>query len=1034
MKKIIFLIILLSFSSFPQSIEQRIDSILAQMTTAEKILQLHKEGGMNTQDNTRLNIPGFIMADGPHGVREGMATSFPVGIAMAATWDTALAWRVGLAMGKEFRAKGKHQMLGPAMDMTRDPRNGRTPESGGEDPVLNAYINAAALKGVQSTAAFATAKHYNGKHRQANRTNNNYTISQRQLLEHYGLNFRKSVQDAGALSVMSAYNSVNGHQAAESYSLLTDILRTQWGFPFYVVSDWGGVKNSGKALKAGNDICMGSDHYQNDLMNLLNSNAISINDINKAVRNVLRTKIIAGMTEYIPNGVAADLNSTAHQQLCLEAGMKGIVLLKNSGNILPLDKTMVQSVAVIGPNANVLPLDGTGSSWVTPFYSVSPRQGIENMIGVSKVLYAEGCTIGGGFSSDYQDALTKAGQAEIVIYVGGLDQSQEGEGLDRANGSIELPGNQKQMIQQLAAVNPNLIVVLISGGITGVSGYINNVKGLLQAFYPGQEGGNAIAKVLFGEYNPSGKLPVTIPVSDAQLGPLITDFDFTNDFGCGYRWFDNNSFTPQFAFGYGLSYTSFAFSGITFENSSVSNGKNVTAYITVSNLGSRAGTETVQFYLSKEQSAVYRDKKSLIGFEKVYLEPGASKTVTFTITPEMLYYYDDQSLKYRVEEGVYTLKAGNSSDNLPEQNNFTVTASQLLPDLQIANIYTVPRYPLPGDKVQFAATVVNRGTGETPAGTAVKVHFKVNGTVISKSISFINSLKTGGMVFLNGDTPEGASIFWNAETVGENTVEAQVNYDGSMSETYTNNNTAAAVFKVYPVPPQNLAQRKSIYVTSIEGPGLEGYRMVDGNYGTRWSSAFADPQQLVINFGAQTEFNMIRLVWENAFGKEYYIQSSNDSLNWTNLFYRNNGQGGVEEIPVTGSGKYLRMLLIRRGTEWGYSLYELEVFKLTGADEGALPDDREQKEFNLLGNYPNPFNPSTNITFMLSRQSGVSLRIYDTLGRELLSERYENLEAGRHEKRVDLSAHPSGIYFYTVSAKDETGSSAVLGSKMVFLK
>ena len=262
---VVFLIIIASSNTNSQTVEERIDNIISQMTLEEKILQLHKEGAMNTASNQRLDIPGFVMADGPHGVRDGMATSFPVGIGIAATWDINLAQRVGKALGEEFRGKGKNQMLGPAIDLNRDPRNGRSPESGGEDPYLNAQITSAIIKGIQSTPIVATAKHYNCVHKQTERFSNNYTMTQRWLMEHYGLNFRTAVQDAGVFSVMSAYNKINEVQSAESYNLLTTILRDSWGFPFYVVSDWGAVHNSEKAIKAGTDICMGSDHYQNDV-------------------------------------------------------------------------------------------------------------------------------------------------------------------------------------------------------------------------------------------------------------------------------------------------------------------------------------------------------------------------------------------------------------------------------------------------------------------------------------------------------------------------------------------------------------------------------------------------------------------------------------------------------------------------------------------------------------------------------------------------------------------------------------------------
>ncbi|MCC6549491.1 MAG: glycoside hydrolase family 3 C-terminal domain-containing protein [Ignavibacteriaceae bacterium] len=1010
MKKLLLLVFVFYILTPAQNLEQRIDSLLGQMTLAEKILQLHKEGGMNTQDNQRLRIPGFVMADGPHGVRDGLVTSFPVGIGMAATWDTDLAYRVGEAMGKEFRGKGKHQMLGPAMDMTRDPRNGRTPESGGEDPYLNAMINSYVTQGVQSTPAIATIKHYNGKHKQNNRTNNNYIFTQRLLMEHYGLNFRKSVQDAGAFSVMSAYNLVNGDQAAESYNLLTYILRRQWGFPFYVVSDWGGIKNSRKAMLAGNDICMGSDQYQNDLLALVTSGQLSVTAIDAAVRNVLRTKIVSGMMDYIPSGNPNDVNSTAHQQLNLEAGMKSLVLLKNINNILPINKDTIRSVAVIGPNANVMRTDGTGSSWVEPHYSISPRKGIENILGVSKVLYAEGCTIAGGLSADYSDALQKAVQSQVVFFFGGLDPTQEGEGLDRANGSIELPGQQKQMINALAAVNPNIVVILVSGGITSADAYIENVKGLMQAFYPGQEGGNAIAKVLFGEYNPSGKLPVTIPKNDAQLGALITDFDFRNDFGCGYRWFDQMQYIPRFAFGFGLSYSSFAFSDFTILTPTVEAGKRVKAQLTVSNMSSHEGTETVQIYLSRPVSSVYRDMKSLIAFKKVYIPAGGTETVTFELQPDDLYCFNETAGVYAIETGEYILRAGNSSDNLPLEAAFTLTQAELKPDLQIASIYSIPRYPHPGQKVQFAATVVNRGSGASPAGAVHRVDFIVNGVPVSRSLSFSASIPGGGMILLNGDTPEGSSFFWEAGAPGEFTVEAKVNPDGAVSEIYADNNVKQKNFKVYPQPPQNYALKKTVYVSSVEAPGLEGHRAVDGSYGSRWSSAFSDPQHIIISFGSEVSFNLVRLTWEAAYGKEYYVQSSMDSVNWTTLRYTNNGTGGTEDIAVSTTAKYLRLLLIRRATEWGYSLYEIEVFAITRADEGYNNGESTPQGFELHQNFPNPFNPSTRISFTLPEAGNISLTIYDALGREAATAAVGEYQQGTHSVQFDAAGLASGLY------------------------
>jgi len=734
---IILLTIICNHQTFSQTVEARINQLISQMTIEEKVSQLYKAGAMHTADNTRLKIPGFVMADGPHGVRDGLATSFPVGIGMAATFDVELAEQVGVALGKEFRGKGKHQALGPAMDMTRDPRNGRTPESGGEDPYLNALINSSVIKGMQSAGIIATAKHYNGKHQQINRNGNDYKISQRNLLEHYGLNFRTSVQDAGAMSIMSAYNRVNGDQAAESSNLLSTILRKKWGFPglnfrtsvqeagamsimsaynrvngdqaaessnllstilrkkwgfpFYVVSDWGAVHTSEKAIKAGTDICMGSDNYENDLLNLVNTGKVTVGVIDEAVRRVLRTKIMTGMLDYLPlgnpsdvnspahqalcleagkksivllknqnnilplnknsiNKIAvlplgnpSDVNSPAHQALCLEAGKKSIVLLKNQNNILPLNKNSINKIAVLGPNAAIMQTDGSGSSWVTPFYTVTPKQGIENYVGPQKVLYAKGVEISGGYASDLGTAMQYVTQADVVIYFGGLDPSQEGEGFDRTNGSIELPGRQKEFINLLTQYHQKVIVVLISGGICGVNSFINDIEGLIHGFYPGQEGGNAIAQVLFGDYNPAGRLPVTIPKNDSQLPTEITDFNFDNDYGCGYRWFDEKGLVPEFPFGFGLSYTTFSYSNIKVNTNHTHMGNIVEVSVDVKNTGTRSGEEVVQLYLTENPSYITKPKKELKGFKRVFLDVNETKTVTFQITPNELYHFNQSS-------------------------------------------------------------------------------------------------------------------------------------------------------------------------------------------------------------------------------------------------------------------------------------------------------------------------------------------------------------------------------------------------------
>ncbi|PKL83194.1 MAG: glycosyl hydrolase [Ignavibacteriae bacterium HGW-Ignavibacteriae-3] len=1012
---------------YSQTLEDRINEVMNKMTIQEKVLQLHKEGGMNTADNARLNIPGFIMADGPHGVRNGLATSFPVGIGLAATWDVDLAYKVGEAMGKEFRGKGIAQMLGPCLDLCLDPRNGRSPETGGEDPYLNAIINTSVVKGVQSTPAIATIKHFYSEYRQAGRTDNNYTLTNRMLLEHHGFQFRDAIQRGGALSVMNSYNLINGQKAAENPNLLGAVLRIKWGFPFYVVSDWGSLWDAKKAIEAGCDIEMGSGLYENTangLLALIQSGKVTETTINNAVRRVLRTKFIAGLMDYYPAGDPSDINSPAHQYLCMDAGRRGIVLLKNQDNILPLDKNKIKTIAVLGPNANVMRTDASGSSWVDPFYKVSPREGIEKYLSPDKVLYAQGCTIADNFAGDVSDALQKAAQADVVVYFGGLDPTQEGEGFDRANNSIELPGKQKDFIQLIHSVNPNVIVVLISGGIITATPFINNIKGLMYAFYPGQEGGNAIAQVLFGDYNPSGKLPVTMPLNDSQL-PDRTLNNLDNNKGGGYRWFDYKKFTPQFAFGYGLSYTTFAYSNLKFSQENfIFTDQELTVTAEVKNTGTRAGEEVVQLYLSEPISYTTKFVKDLKGFRKVFLGPGETKTVEFILGPNEFYIYSEQSKSYEIDPGTYHIMVGGSSDKITLSKSIDLRPHPPIPDLQIGNIYTVPRYPLEGDKVIFLATILNRGTGPTPNSLFHEVSFSVNGQFVSRSVALQDSISKGGMALVCGNLGDSNINYWIAGKPGTYNVEAIVDDKKAIGEMIETNNRKTVNLKVYPAPAVNLAKNKTVSVSSAEGAGYEGIKAVDGSYGTRWSSQFSDPQWITIDFGTPVQFNEVRLMWENAYGKEYLIQVSNDNVNWTTVITQTNGTGGYEKYEVSGNSRYLRVYGTKRGTAYGYSLYEIEVFNNITSD---VSDEEDNLPFNfsLSNNYPNPFNPSTNIEYSLPKAGQIKIEIYNSIGQlvNVLEDSFRNpgnhkiIWNGRNSYGNPVS---SGIYFYRMSAEGFT--------------
>ena len=997
------------FPLYSQTIDDRINAILSTMSMDEKILQLHQQGGFNTADNTRLHIPGFVMSDGPHGVRDGMATSWPVSIAMAASWDPDLAQRVGTAMGEEFRGKGKHQALGPSMDLDRDPRDGRSPETGGEDPFLCARITSAVIRGIQSTGCLATAKHYNGNARENGRTTNNVIVSERMLIEHYGLQFRSAVQQGGVFSVMNAYNLINGQKCAENPDLLTTILRAKWGFPFYVVSDWGSIWNSEQAIKAGCDICMGSDNYTNDLPSLVSSGSVASATIDSAVRRVLRTKILAGMLDHYAPGDPAAVNSPAHQQLCLEAGERSLVLLRNEGDLLPLDASTISSLALVGPSAALLQIDGTGSSYVTPFYTVTPKQGIETVLGASRVQYARGCDINSTDTSGFGAAASIASAAEVVVYCGGLDPTQEGEGADRATGSIDLPGRQQDLINRLAAVNPRIVVVLFSGGICGINRCVDNIPALLYAFYPGQEGGNAVAQTLFGLYNPGGKLPVTYPKTDAQL-PEWND-NFNDDFGCGYRWFDARGLTPQFAFGFGLSYTTFAYGNLSITPSSAPLGSPVTVNFDVTNTGTRRGDEVAQLYITHTSGVILVPVKELKAFKRITLNPGERASLTFQLTPEELYYYSESTGEFEVEPSTYTVRIGGASDNLPLSGSFVLSDGPRKCDLQISGVRSVPAFPAQGDSVLFLATILNEGTSPSPAGITHKVSFRVSGLPVSTSTEFSGPIPTGGMALV---CARGGPDAYIASQAGTYQVEACVDPDNMIDELAEDNNTLSVPMRVNPPAPINIALNKPVTVSSVESAGLEGENAVDGNPTSRWSSAFSDPQYIAIDLGAEYQINRVLLRWETAFARTYMIQVADSGGAWVPVFYTSSGDGGNDTIALAVTGRLIKLTGITRATSWGYSLYEFEVYgsPLARVDSPiGIP-----LRYALHENYPNPFNPSTVISYDLPRASEVSLRIYDLLGREVATLVHGMVPAGAHHISWRAAGLASGVYFCRFAA------------------
>ncbi|TRX65715.1 glycoside hydrolase family 3 C-terminal domain-containing protein [Carboxylicivirga sp. M1479] len=997
MKKLLISLLLFVAIQQPysQSADQRIATLLASMTLDEKIHQLTHNTFFTTGDDEKHGIPGFIMSDGPHGVRFGGACSFPVGIAMASSFNTHLIQDVGKAMGEEFWAYGKHQQLGPCIDLCRDPRNGRSAETAGEDPYLSGKVGAAYVRGIQETPVIATVKHLNLVNKQDYRHSSNVTINDRWLHEHYGENFKRTIQEGGALSVMNSYNLINGLHSSENKLLLSTILRERWGYPFYVVSDWGAVHNAERAIEAGTDVCMASDHYVNDLAKLLNAGLITQEHIDNAVRRVLKTKMLSGMMDQYPRTPDGLINSDEHRALCLQAGRESLILLKNKDQILPLNKNNITKIAVVGPNANEMQLDGFGSSWVDVIESVSPLQGIQNEVGASKVIYAKGCDINSTDKSGFANAVTAASQADYVIFIGGLDDTQEGEGYDyggdRKSGSVDLPGVQQELINHLAAANANMVVMINSGGICAINQSINNIKGLVYAFYPGQEGGTAMADVLFGNYNPAGRLPVTMPKNDGQIQPQNDNFN--DDYGCGYRWYDEQQLTPEFAFGHGLSYTTFAYSNIQLSANQTS-GEPIQVTCTISNTGTRDGDEVPQLYVSANNDDIWMPVKQLKGFKRVSLGAGESRELKFELAAEDFYYWNTTNQAYELYDGAYTIHIGGASDNLPLSASLQLNANNSKPDLSLSRMYQYPRYPLQGDQVYLYALIQNTGTAVFDPSEASTIEYTIDGQTHSSSQN-IGPIPVGGMSLVPLAVP------WQANESGNVEMNVSVSINQSVAELDASNNTQSHVFNVLDKAEWesnvNLAYKKPCVASSSEASDLGGDKAVDGSLNTRWSSAFMDPQTLTVDLQGLYDVSTVVINWETAHALAYKIEMSVDGTTWTPFANESNSNGGKDvhqQEPVI-TARYVRLTGTRRATEWGYSIYELEVFGLKNA-ASSIVDITKVK----LQVYPNPAKDKIYLDACL----GEKLSLFDVNGHLLR-------EIDQFKGELLVSDLPGGLYF-----------------------
>ena len=705
-------------------IEVRIKDALSRMTLEEKVALCHAQSKFSIPGVPRLGISELWMSDGPHGIHEEQlwnawdaakwtndsCTAFPALTALAATWNKSLSAKYGKAIGEEARFREKDVLLGPGVNIYRTPLNGRNFEYLGEDPYFASQTVVPYVKEVQKNGVAACVKHFAVNNQETNRMDINAILSDRALHEIYLPAFKAAVQEGDAWSIMGAYNKVLGQHACHNELLLNKILKKDWGFDGAVISDWGGVHDTKEAALYGLDIEMGSftngltsesaftynDYFlANPYLKMLKEGSVPMSTVDDKAARVLRLIFRTSMNRNKPWGsFASEEHHTAARTIAEEAIvlLKNKAVIKNEKPLLPIDGNKYQNILVIGENATRILTDGGGSSTLKVKKYVSPLDGLKSIYG-DKITYAKGYE-GGRSLWDREDvipesrikslrdeAIQQAKKADLVIFVGGLNKNyhQDSEGSDRQD--MKLPFGQDELISSLAAVNPNIVFVLFSGNAVEMP-WIQKVPAIVQGWYLGSEGGNALANVLSGKVNPNGKLPFSFPLKLKDCGALSFDssvfpgdgvnVNYKEDILVGYRWFDTKNIPVLFPFGYGLSYTTFQYGKATISKKSITEADSIVVTIPVKNTGKVAGKEIVQLYVNDEKSSLPRPLKELKGFEKVSLEPGEEKLVSFTISKEALSFYDDKKSAWIAEPGKFKIMIGASATDIKATVDFTL--------------------------------------------------------------------------------------------------------------------------------------------------------------------------------------------------------------------------------------------------------------------------------------------------------------------------------------------------------------------------
>jgi beta-glucosidase len=802
------------------AVEKKIDGIIAAMTIDEKV-RLVAGNEMETYAINRLGIPQLKMCDGPLGVRHGRATAFPAPVALSATWDPDVVYKVSTALSEEAKAKGRNMSLAPCINILRVPMGGRNFESFGEDPYLTSRITVAYIKGLQDHNVIATVKHYACNNQEWERGTIDVVVDERALREIYLPGFEAAIKEAGSWSIMDAYNKVNGYHCTENNRLNNEILKEEWGFKGFVVSDWNATHSTVDAAKGGLDLEMPKgDFFNKRLIEAVNDGKVKGSILDDKVRRILRAMFWLGLFDKERRPDKGSLDTPEHRNVAFEASRDGIVLLKNSGGALPIDLDKVRSIAVIGPNAAVCRFGGGGSSQMEPFSTVSPLDSLKRKVsGKADVYYALGCKLEGemgpidpscvhtlfngkqenGFLAEYFDnkdlegspvvrrvekqvdfrwadgspdedipqdcfsarwtakivppktaeydislmsddgsrlyldgrqiinqwrdhgeetktakvrleagreydlkveffesygmasvklgwdtredlleaAIEAAKKSDVAIVFAGLSRRYEAESFDRK--TLDLPEGQDDLIKKVASANKNTIVVLNNGAPVIVEKWLDDVAALVEAWFPGQEGGDSISEVLLGLYNPSGKLPMTFPMRwedcpayDTYPGRNGKAF-YSDGIYVGYRYFDKQEKEVRFPFGYGLSYTTFEYSNLSITPVSVARSNmDIEVSFDVKNTGRMEGAEVAQLYVSDPESSADRPPRELKGFKKVFLKPGETRKVVIKLDKRSLAFYSVSRKDWVAESGGFEVIVGSSSRDAKLVGKFTL--------------------------------------------------------------------------------------------------------------------------------------------------------------------------------------------------------------------------------------------------------------------------------------------------------------------------------------------------------------------------